>query len=90
MKRPEFDYIKIIEELGELSHEVCKLLINNENIENLIEEVAHVEVQIEFLKNYINHKDLYKKIFIEKSKRRDSIISKLKEEGRKDLIKYYL
>ena len=90
MKRPEFDYVKTVEELGELSHEVCKLLINNKNIENLIEEIAHAEVQIEFLKNYINYKDLYKKIFIEKSKRREIIISKLKEENQEKFIKYYL
>lgn len=42
--------IKLIEELSELTKEVCKALNYNGNRKNIIEEIADVQVMLEQLK----------------------------------------
>jgi NTP pyrophosphatase (non-canonical NTP hydrolase) len=63
-----------IEELSELQKELCKALRNNSNYDNIVEEIADVEIMIEQMKIYFNilNKDLerMKKLKIERTKER--------------------
>ena len=66
--------IVAIEELSELQKELCKALRNNANYDNIVEEIADVEIMIEQMKIYFNifNKDLerMKKRKVERTKER--------------------
>ena len=63
-----------IEELSELQKELCKALRNNCNYDNIVEEIADVEIMLEQMKLYFNilNKDLerMKEHKIERTKER--------------------
>lgn len=63
-----------IEELSELQKELCKALRNNSNYDNIVEEIADVEIMLEQMKLYFNilNKDLerMKEHKIERTKER--------------------
>lgn len=44
--------IVAIEELSELQKELCKALRNNSNYDNIVEEIADVEIMLEQMKIY--------------------------------------
>ena len=51
----KFNQITVaIEELSELQKELCKVLRGNMNIENVVEEIADVEIMIEQLRIMFN------------------------------------
>ena len=66
--------IVAIEELSELQKELCKALRNKSNYDNLVEEIADVEIMLEQMKLYFNilNKDLerMKEHKIERTKER--------------------
>lgn len=53
-KYKEKQIIVAIEELSELQKELCKYLRDKYNEENLIEEIADVEIVLEQIKLYFN------------------------------------
>ena len=63
-----------IEELSELQKELCKFLRGKSNYDNMVEEIADVEIMIEQMKIYFNilNKDLerMKEHKIERTKER--------------------
>ena len=63
-----------IEELSELQKELCKSLRGNYNYDNIVEEIADVEIMLEQMKLYFNilNKDLerMKEHKIERTKER--------------------
>ena len=63
-----------IEELSELQKELCKFLRGKSNYDNMVEEIADVEIMIEQMKIYFNilNKDLerMKKLKIKRTKER--------------------
>ena len=63
-----------IEELSELQKELCKALRYNSNYDNIVEEIADVEIMLEQMKLYFNilNKDLerMKKLKIKRTKER--------------------
>ena len=63
-----------IEELSELQKELCKALRYNSNYDNIVEEIADVEIMLEQMKLYFNilNKDLerMKEHKIERTKER--------------------
>ena len=63
-----------IEELSELQKELCKALRNKSNYDNIVEEIADVEIMLEQMKIYFNilNKDLerMKEHKIERTKER--------------------
>lgn len=66
--------IVAIEELSELQKELCKALRNNANYDNIVEEIADVEIMLEQMKIYFNifNKDLerMKKLKVKRTKER--------------------
>lgn len=66
--------IVAIEELSELQKELCKALRFNYNYDNMVEEIADVEIMLEQMKIYFNilNKDLerMKEHKIERTKER--------------------
>jgi NTP pyrophosphatase (non-canonical NTP hydrolase) len=66
--------IVAIEELSELQKELCKALRYNYNYDNIVEEIADVEIMLEQMKIYFNilNKDLerMKEHKIERTKER--------------------
>ena len=66
--------IVAIEELSELQKEFCKALRNNSNYDNIVEEIADVEIMLEQMKIYfkINETEIeeMKKHKIERTKER--------------------
>lgn len=63
-----------IEELSELQKELCKALRNNANYDNIVEEIADVEIMLEQMKIYFEIKEYeieeMKKLKIERTKER--------------------
>lgn len=63
-----------IEELSELQKELCKELRRNSNYDNIVEEIADVEIMLEQMKIYFeiseNEIELMKEIKIERTKER--------------------
>lgn len=74
VKYSDTQIIVAIEELSELQKEFCKFLRNKGNKNNLIEEIADVEIMLEQMKMYfnINEKDVdqIKQQKIERTKER--------------------
>lgn len=70
----EQQVIVAIEELSELQKELCKALRYNSNYDNIVEEIADVEIMLEQMKLYFNilNKDLerMKEHKIERTKER--------------------
>ena len=66
--------IVAIEELSELQKELCKSLRGDTNYDNIIEEIADVEIMLEQMKIYfeINENEIeeMKKLKIERAKER--------------------
>lgn len=50
----EKQMIKCVEELSELQKELCKLSLEEGNLENTIEEIADVEIMLEQMKIGLN------------------------------------
>lgn len=67
-----------IEELSELQKELCKVLRGNMNIENVVEEIADVEIMIEQLRIMFNADRDIDKV---KAQKIDRLKCRMLEEG---------
>ena len=67
-----------IEELSELQKELCKVLRGNMNIENVLEEIADVEIMIEQLRIMFNADRDIDKV---KAQKIDRLKCRMLEEG---------
>ena len=75
----KFNQITVaIEELSELQKELCKVLRGNMNIENVVEEIADVEIMIEQLHIMFNADRDIDKV---KAQKIDRLKCRMLEEG---------
>ena len=75
----KFNQITVaIEELSELQKELCKVLRGNMNIENVVEEIADVEIMIEQLRIMFNADRDIDKV---KAQKIDRLKCRMLEEG---------
>lgn len=75
---------KAIEELSELQKELCRFLIDDGNMKNIIEEIADVEIMIEQLKLIFDNK---REVKVVKKAKIQRLSDRLDEEEAEKIIK---